>query len=50
MRLVPWVGKHAFEIHLFFAEGTNLLFADDAPSSYAKLVEGVTACQSERSN
>ena len=43
MWLVPGVGKHTLEIDFFFAERTNLLFADDAPSTYAKLVKCVTA-------
>ena len=43
MRFVPRIGEHAFEIDFLLAEGTDLLFAHDAPSAYTKLVEGVAA-------
>ena len=48
MRFVPRIGEHPLEIDFFLAEGANLLFPDDAPPSYAKLVECVPAGQSER--
>ena len=43
MGFIPRVGEHAFEIDFLLTERTDLLFAHDAPSAYAKLVEGVSA-------
>ena len=48
MRFVPRIGEHSFEIDFFFAKGTDLLLADDAPTADAKLVESMSARQSER--
>ena len=48
MGFVPRIGEHSFEIDFLFAKGTDLLLTDDAPTADAKLVERVSARQSER--